>query len=152
MNVKQPLSDAWLYWDPERVNGYPHTSDPEPEEAQPAPRGDIPFAGKQLRLSMFEDLLLYVAGIASALVGVALAVLLGSFISAYSMLNDFGERARQPIVPYPAATSGHTGLLADATASLSSETLPRAQRDGEAVGARRETDTLTAQTAAAAVK
>ncbi len=131
MTVKQPLSDAWLYWDPERVNGYPHTSDPAPEGARSAPRGDVPVAGKRLRLSMFEDLLLYVAGIASALVGVALAVLLGSFISAYSMLNDLGERARQPIVSYPAVTLGHTGLLAD--------------REGE-------TDAMTARTAISTVK
>ena len=131
MDIKQPLSDAWLYWDPERVNGYPHTSDPEPEEAQPAPRGDVPVAGKQLHLSMFEDLLLYVAGIAYALVGVALAVFLGSFISAYSMLNDFGEHARRPIIPYPPVRPGHTELLAD--------------REGE-------TDAMTARTAVPTVK
>jgi hypothetical protein len=126
MTVKQPLSDAWLYWDPERISGYPHTSDPEPERAQSTRGGEVPGAGKRLRLCMFEDLLLYVAGIASALVGVALAVLLGSFISAYSMLNDFGERARRPIVPYPEVRSDQI-------------------RPGE-------TDTMTTQSVASAVK
>jgi hypothetical protein len=126
MTVKQPLSDAWLYWDPERISGYPHTSDPEPEGTQSTPGGYVPGAGKRLRLCMFEDLLLYVAGIASALVGVALAVLLGSFVSAYAMLSDVGERARQPIVPYPTVRSDHTGP--------------------------RETDAVTAQSVASAVK
>jgi transcriptional regulator with XRE-family HTH domain len=52
MTVKQPLSDSWFYWDPERVNGYPHTSDPESERAQSAPGGDVPDAGKRLPRSM----------------------------------------------------------------------------------------------------
>ncbi|MDH3317505.1 MAG: hypothetical protein OER43_17275 [Gammaproteobacteria bacterium] len=100
MNCKQPLDDTWLFWNPERVDEFPHAADDDHVGA-PADCDDDEERGSAA-LDLLEDLLLYVAGVSAAMVGVGLAVLIGSFISAYSALNSPGawERAAVPAQPF----------------------------------------------------
>ncbi len=99
MNCKQPLDDTWLFWNPERLDEFPHIADDDhvgaPADCDDDERGSA-------ALDLLEDVLLYVAGVSAAMVGVGLAVLIGSFISAYSALNSPGpwERAAVPEQPY----------------------------------------------------
>lgn len=100
MNCKQPLDDTWLFWNPERLDEFPHVAD---DDHVGAPANcDDDEERRSATLDLLEDVLLYVAGVSAAMVGVGLAVLIGSFISAYSALNSPGpwERAAVPAQPY----------------------------------------------------
>ncbi len=102
---KQPLNDSWLFWNPERLAEFPHGSEAD-HVAQPLTEPlDQDAPEESYGFSLLEDLVVYVAGISAAMVGVALAVLIASFISAYSVLND--AAARNPGV---AAMPGHARL------------------------------------------
>lgn len=110
----KPLSDAWLFWDAERLEAYPH-SDSGPEACEDSvTESDAADPPGPLRLRLFEHLLVYVAGIASALVGMGLAVMLGSFVHAYGVLSAVNQGATNPVVDYP---SLNVALLADAAAA-----------------------------------
>lgn len=115
MGRLRPLSDAWLYWDAERLEGFPH-SDSAHQDALP-PEADLQRHDprKTLRLRLLEDLLIYGAGIVSALLGMGLAVLLGSFIATYSALSEVNRSAGHAnAVPGHAAYMDRRTLLADA--------------------------------------
>ncbi|MDX1513725.1 MAG: hypothetical protein R3174_08270 [Gammaproteobacteria bacterium] len=101
------MSDAWLFWDAEKLEGYPHTEAPAP--GREGKRSGADSAHRPLRLGLFQDLLIYAAGIVSALVGVGFALLIGSFISAYSMLSDVNRSRYRPIAEYAAAFGLHRG-------------------------------------------
>ncbi len=101
MSSKQPLSDAWLFWDAERIEDFPHASD---DDYAPTPneRDDESDDQESSRLALVENLLLYIGGISAAMAGVGLVILIGSFLSAYSALNRplAGEEAVAPLQPY----------------------------------------------------
>ena len=109
------MSDAWLFWDPERLEAYPHSGGSGAEPGLPTTEG-ADSVGRSFRLEMFQDLLIYAAGIASALIGVALAVLVGSFISAYSVLSEASRTGVNAKVEHPVARVERTTVLADAAA------------------------------------
>ena len=114
MGSLKPLSDAWLFWDAERLDAYPH-SDSGPEAGEESvTESDAADPPGPLRLRLFEHLLVYVAGIASALVGMGLAIMLGSFVHAYSVLSAVNQGATKPVVDY---SSLNVALLSDAAAA-----------------------------------
>jgi len=130
MGQRRPLSDAWLFWDAERLESYPHSGSTGADARQPAQGPISETPGKPLRLRLLEDLLLYFAGVASAMVGVGLALLLGSFISAYSVLTDVKPASDESIVDYPALNLDKLVLLADAATAAGNDThvtMPSAQ-------------------------
>ena len=127
MYRRRPLSDAWLFWDAERLDGYPHSDGTVPGSEGFTRSGRHRRARQPLRLRLLQDILLYGAGVASALLGVGLAVLLGSFISAYSVLSEVDREDSGPIVEYPASNTGRLALLSDAAA----EAQKRAQQARE---------------------
>lgn len=119
MGRLKPLSDAWLYWDAERLEGYPHSDGDSRESADTTTARVEGPPRKPLRVRLLEDLLIYVAGIASALIGVGLALLLGSFLSAYSVLSEVNRASGESIVAYPSMKAGRSTLLADAAKAAS---------------------------------
>ncbi len=116
MDRRRPLSDAWLVWDAERLEGYPHSDGPAARLDESAPAGQHGRARKPLGQRLLHDVLLYGAGVASALFGVGLALLLGSFISAYSVLTEVSRVENRSIVEYPAANFDQLAVLSDAAA------------------------------------
>lgn len=113
MNSRQPLNDSWLFWNAERLEEFPHVCEDD-HACAPADGDADDGEGGSARLAMLEDLLLYVAGVSAAMTGVGLAVLIGSFISAYAALNspDAADRAAVPAPPYQSLerSAPHAGL------------------------------------------
>ena len=125
MRTNRLLSDDWLYWNAERLEEFPHGD--RNDYAGAAPEADDANEETESRmLSLLEDFLLYVAGVSAAMVGVGFAVLIGSFISAYSALNSPGAMVRAQAAPQaysrqdpeialePAAARGSTLIRPDA--------------------------------------
>lgn len=124
MEQRRPLNDAWLYWDAERLEGFPH-SDGGAFDCEHTARGDAGGGPRRpLRLRLTQDILLYAAGVASALFGVGLAVLLGSFISAYSVLTEVSRSGIEPIIDYPSMSSDKIALLTNAATAAQIRTPP----------------------------
>lgn len=101
MSSKQPMNDAWLFWDAERIEDFPHASDDGyPRTADE--RDDESDEQASSRRALVESLLLYVGGISAALAGVGLVILIGSFLSAYSALSGplASQDAVAPMQPY----------------------------------------------------
>lgn len=102
MNGKQPLNDTWLFWNAERLEEFPHVCE---NDHACAPADGVADDGERESSvsSLLGELFLYVAGVSAAMMGIGLAVLIGSFISAYSALNspDAAERAAVPAQPSP---------------------------------------------------
>jgi len=100
MKSKQPLNDSWLFWNAERLEDFPHVS--ERDYACATVQGDAEEGEHDSsRPAMVEDLLLCVGGVSAAIMGVGLAALIGSFISAYSALNGSGESRHAAVPPRP---------------------------------------------------
>lgn len=114
MGRLRPLSDTWLFWDAERLESYPHSDGDSRESADTTTARVEGPPREPLRVRLLEDLLIYVAGIASALIGVGLVLLLGSFLSAYSVLSEVNRASGESIVAYPSLKVDRPELLADA--------------------------------------
>ncbi len=100
MKHTQPLNDSWLFWNAERIEEFPHVS--EDDDAKGFAERDAGSGEKKPTVvDMLEDLLLYLAGISAAVVGLGLAILFGSFISAYSALNNTAPTDRAAAVAAP---------------------------------------------------
>lgn len=101
MNGKQPLNDAWMFWNAEHLDEYPQVSEVGHEQAA-ADEDPEHSGGASSRTAMLELLLLYVGGVSAAVAGMGLVILIGSFLSAYSALNApvAAERATAPANPY----------------------------------------------------
>lgn len=99
MTKQKHLNDAWLYWDPEQMDTFPHSSMAHPQTSERTPR-ETGKRAKPLQLRLFEDVVLYAAGLASAIAGIGLVILLGSFISAYSVLTETHRGAHHSIAGF----------------------------------------------------
>lgn len=109
MTTKRPLNDAWLFWDAERLERFPHSSESDHVHAPAAGDDDAPAT--PLRVRLLEDVVLYVAGISAAMAGVGFALLVGSFLSAYAALNDAAPQTDARLLAPPAGIErpAHTG-------------------------------------------
>lgn len=89
----RPLSDDWLYCDPEAICG---RGEPDASEGEP-----VPQAARGSRfMALLEDLLLYLAGLSTGLVVVGMVVV-------FSDLGDVGAPAVAGRTTIHAQAGGH---------------------------------------------
>lgn len=132
MSSRQPLNDSWLFWNAERLEEFPHVSE---DDCTCASAGSGAEEGDQgaRRPAVLENLLLYVGGVSAALVGVGLVLLIGSFLSAYSALNDADASGQAALPARPHLSLRHSApsakvVLPEAIVSEPAE--PEAKRRG----------------------
>lgn len=121
MERLKPLSDAWLFWDAERLDNYPHSeNDPPARRETGAGPGEVSMR-KLLPRRPFGNHLICAAGVVAVMFVVGLAALLGSFLSAYTMLSETRSRAGARVIGDASPSEGVLAVYESAAKAVESK-------------------------------